>query len=176
MNPLLNPVKGQACIVISRKIHVTPRRGLILGSQTTHSDICSVYLVDFGVTVSTQSVLLYEIPDNFMESSILSIRASLANAEIFDPFEFSDVSEIFTSVVQSKTFTARVSDGWIRSSSLKLHLRDSEGRDVKDLTMDRLNSRQTLVKPVSSFRANLKVIHSSHSLIFDKTFCVIYYF
>jgi len=153
-------VKGQACIVISRKIHVTPRRGLILGSQTTHSDLCSVYLVDFGVSVSTQPKFLYEIPDNFMESSILSIRASLADAEIFDPFEFSDVSEIFTSVVQSKTFTARVSDGWTRSSSLKLHLRDSEGRDVKDLIMDRLNSRQTPVKPISTLRAYLKVIHS----------------
>lgn len=159
MNPLLNPVGGQACVVISRKHYVAPRRGLILSPKRTQSDKFSVYLVDEGITVLTHPSLLYAIPRNLMENSIYSIRASLADAEMFDLFDSDVVSEIFTKVVQSKTFTARVSDDWIPSSLLKLHLRDSDGRDVKDLLLDRLNSRPTPVKTIAvNLRANLKVI------------------
>jgi hypothetical protein len=94
-----------------------------------------------------------------MESSIFSIRASLADAEMFDLFDSDVLSEIFAKVVQSKTFTARVSDDWTPSSLLKLHLQDSDGRDVKDLLLNRLNGRPTPVKTIAvNLRANLKVI------------------
>ena len=170
MNPLSNPIRGMACAILSERDGIL-YRGLILGSKKSIGTF-SVYLVDFGISELSRPSMLFEIPSEFMEKSLFAIRASLAGSEMFDLFDTKRVNEAFDQLVKAKTFTARVSDESTSSPPQKLHLSDTDGREVKDLLLELLKSRPTPsiqltvnsepqsfppvpVKP--SLRANLKV-------------------
>jgi len=174
LNPLSNPIRGMACVILSERDGIL-YRGLILGSKKTIGTF-SVYLVDFGVTESAQPSMFFEIPPEFMKKSVFAIRAMLADSEMFDLFDTKRVNEAFDQLVKGKTFTARVSDESTSCPPQKLHLSDTDGHKVKDLLLEFLKSRPTPsiqltvnsepqslppvpVKP--SLRANLKVSYSN---------------
>jgi hypothetical protein len=172
LNSLSNPVRGKACAILSERDGAL-YRGLVLGIKRTIGTF-SVCLVDFGVTELCQPSRLFEIPHQFMEKPLLSIRASLANAEMFDMFETDRVTEAFEHLVQSKIFTARVSDDSTSCPPQKLHLNDSDGSEVRDNLLELLQDKNQPIQSVKSeplspapvqvkpsLRANLKVFFSS---------------
>lgn len=141
MNPLSNPVRGKACAVLLENDGIL-YRGLVLGSKKTIGTF-SVYLVDFGLTELSQPSMLFEIPYQFMEKPLFSIRASLAAGELFDLFEDSRVDEAFNQLAKCKVLIARVSEFSTSAPPQKIILTDTDGREVKDLLFELLKSRPT---------------------------------
>ena len=160
MKPLASPVRGKACVVLSERVEGPIHRGLVMFAGKSEATF-SIYFVDLGITDLIKSTCLFEIPPPLMETPLLSIRASLADAEIFDVFESVDVSDAFSQLIESHSFIARVSDDSTSSPPQKLHLRNLEGRDVKDLILYLLKNRSVSPTPVpielKAVRVNLKV-------------------
>lgn len=131
MSPIVNPVRGKACIVSGED--GTLFRGLI--SECKASSIFHVYFVDDGLLDAVPLTRLFEITPFLMRLPMFSIPVSLDEAELFDSFDQAIVKEAFASFVLGCTLIAKIPLDFNLMRTKKLQLLDAKRRNVKDLML-----------------------------------------